>query len=408
MDRSRRCGFSLLELLVALVFLGLLLAGMIRVFQAGLKDWLRVNETLSAQRALRWSLDRMAEDLRMMGHLFPPPELRTLELAASADPGLQSAFMLEPDLPVRVARRGTLAFRAPGQDPFEAPGRTADALSFVMDVPVPVRAVLAEPVPGLVPEARDGSETEDPARGGAVRIRAAHGVRLGAGDLVVVADGAWEFAEVLRPARLQARRPAEVLLRRPGGAGAGGLVSSHAAGAPVRFIRPLRVVRYGVVYLALDDPQDPRNPGGLVPCLVRWEVGYPPDRAAPPWARLLSGRPGPTRAWEVVAEQIIGLRVDFSLDNRFPGIRGADWPETVRNLDAALRTRHRRDGEAARSDDPFWFRKYGGLLQVTLEARGPVPRDEYAPAGERPARRFRYRSQTLLVRPRNFGLEAPE
>ena len=59
MAPNRKPGFSLLEMIVALLFLGLLLGGMVRVFLASRTSWTRVNETLTAQRALRWSLARV-------------------------------------------------------------------------------------------------------------------------------------------------------------------------------------------------------------------------------------------------------------------------------------------------------------------------------------------------------------
>jgi len=104
---------------------------------------------------------------------------------------------------------------------------------------------------------------------------------------------------------------------------------------------------------------------------------------------------------EVVAENVTGFRVDFTLDNRFPGIRGVDFAETSSRLQAGIAAQGRRVGEAALAGDPFWFRKCGGLVQVSMETRSPVPRDD----GPGAARHFRYRSQTLLLRPRNFGLE---
>jgi hypothetical protein len=177
---KRTSGFSLLELMVALLFMGLLLSGMIRVYVAALKGWNRVNESLTAQRALRWAMDRVAEDLRMMGYLFPPPELRSLEVAASADPTLQSSFMLVPGRPG---------------------GGTEDELSFVMDLPVPVQAVLERAIAGSGPEGRTG-----PGAPAEVRVRPARKLRLQAGDLFLVAGDRFEFAQVAVPVELPAAR----------------------------------------------------------------------------------------------------------------------------------------------------------------------------------------------------------
>jgi hypothetical protein len=278
MTMTRTSGISLVELVVALLFMGLLLSGMIRVYLASLDSWNRVNQALTGQRALRWSMDRIAEDLRMMGHLFPPPELRS--------PALSSGFIA-------------------------VPGQPADELSFVMDAPVPGRALLAETLPALA---------------ASVPVRPDRAMRLEAGDLLLVAGERFEFARVERRAALAAGRTGLV---------PAALTFPHLTGAPVQVVRPLRLVRYAVVPLALE-------PGGLVPCLVRFETACPKDRATPRWARLLKSPHSTLGSHELVAENISGFRV-------------------VRNQ--------------------------GGRIEVRIETRSPIPR-----------------SQTLRITPRNFGL----
>jgi type II secretory pathway pseudopilin PulG len=327
-------GFSLLELLVALLFMGLLLGGMIQVWRAGLGGWTRVNEALTARRALRWSLDRMAEDLRMMGCLFPPPELRVLDVAP------ESGFRLVP------GRIG---------------GQPADELSWVTDVPLPGEAELDWAIaPGL-----DGEAT--------LRLRAARAMDLETGDLLLVAGDRFEFARVAGPARLSAGRGGAVRVVRAGGGAA--FSHPHGAGALVQAVRPLRAVRYAVVLKTLD--LGPRS-RGAVPCLVRFETAGSSDGTAPSWRDADQ---------EVLAQHVASFRVDFSPDLRFPGIRGADQAATLGNLAARVRA---PDGGAGAAD-PFWFRKAGGLVEVRLAIRGPVPQ------------RFLERRQRLVVAPRNFG-----
>lgn len=331
--RPGRTGFSLLELLVALLCMGLLLGGMVRVWGAGLGGWTRVNEALTARRALRWSLDRMAEDLRMMGCLFPPPELRALDL------GPPRCFSL-----------------VPGQ----VDGQPADELSWVTDVPVPGEAELSRAIaPGP-----DGEAT--------VQLRPDRAMDLEAGDLLLVAGDRFEFARVAGPARLAPGRGGAVRVGRAGGAA---FSHPHGAGALVQAVRPLRAVRYAVVLKTLD--HGPRS-RGAVPCLVRFETAGSSDGTAPSWRDADQ---------EVLAQHVASFRVDFSPDLRFPGIRGADQAATLGNLAARLRA---PDGGAGAAD-PFWFRKAGGLVEVRLAIRGPVPQ------------RFLERRQRLVVAPRNFG-----
>jgi len=269
-----RSGFSLLELLVALALAGILLGGMVRVCLASLDSWSRVNQELAAQRALRWALDRMAEDLRLAGHRFPPPEG---PVAAGAGP------------------IGEL--------------RTADELCLVLDLPEPVRVALAQacgadPAPGAAP-------TPVPA----VRVRAARALRLRPGDLLLAPGARFEIAAVARATRLPAGQATTVPLA--AGGGAPGFTARHPAGTEVQVIRPLRVVRYAVVRL----PPDPgAGSAEAVPCLVRFEADCPRDGTAPRWDRMLSGRPG--RGWEVLARHVAAFRVDFAADAP-PGFRDA-------------------------------------------------------------------------------------
>jgi prepilin-type N-terminal cleavage/methylation domain-containing protein len=71
MKARGRSGFSLVELMVALVFLGLMLSGMVRALTASLASWSQVNEALAAQRGARWALEPLGEDLRMLGRGRP-------------------------------------------------------------------------------------------------------------------------------------------------------------------------------------------------------------------------------------------------------------------------------------------------------------------------------------------------
>jgi hypothetical protein len=220
-------------------------------------------------------------------------------------------------------------------------------------------------------------------------------------------DGRWEFAVAGAPALLAAKTASLVQAEHPDGPGAvAAFRFHHAAGTRVQLIRPLRVVRYAVVYLDLDGLRDPAHPGGLVPCLVRWETGYPTDHQAPRWAGLMADR---RDSWEVVGENVTGFQVDFIPDHRVDGIRGADYAGTVRNLNAAIQARTRRTEAATRPEAPLWFRNCGGLVQLTVETRTAMARGETAGPGDpRPVRRHRYVRSTVVLRPRNFGLGEAE
>ncbi|MDR3671028.1 MAG: hypothetical protein P4L36_09290 [Holophaga sp.] len=361
--RRRSSGLTLVELVVALAFMALLLGGMVRVYLAHLAGWNRVNQSLTAQRAVRWAMDRIAGDLRGMGCLFPPPELRTLPVAAGADPGLQGGFMLVP------GQRG---------------GNPSDQLSFILDAALPVRVRLEHAVTGGDPAAE-------------LQLRPARDLDLAAGDLVLVAGERFEFAQVASPVELAAGRAGPVPVVRPGGAAGAAFGFPHQAGAWVQVVRPLRLVCYAVMPLALEYQGRSRDGGGQrVPCLVRFETAYPADRAPPRWERFLKPAHRGEASHEVLAENVTRFRVDFSPDPVFPGIRGATWAETAGNLATRLQGRRGREGLAFEPSDPLWFRHHGGVLEVELETGSPE-----GPPG---APRAVLRSQTLRLAPRNFGL----
>jgi len=252
--RPGPAGFSLVELLVAALFLGLLMAGMAQVLLACLRHGSRVERTLAAQRALRWAVARITEDTLMLGSRCPPPE-----------PG------------------------AAGGPPPWGPGLAADEWTFTLDVPIPVPAVLAAAL---------GPGAADP------RLRCAARVELGAGDRLVFLDGPLEWAPVRRPVALAAGAAAPVP--------AGPFRFPHAAGARVHLVRPRRAVRYAVVPLALD----PASPGELSPCLVRFEAPLPADGSPPRWDPLLERRPGPRGGSEVVAGPVTRFRVEWAPELR--------------------------------------------------------------------------------------------
>lgn len=282
--RPRRppSGFSLAEVLVSVALLGLLLGGMAQVFQAGLGSWGRVNRSLTARRGLRWALDRLGEDLRLAGHRFPPPEPD-----GRPEPG--GAIRLLRERPIRTQDGGALA-------PRDGWGATADELSFTLDEPVPVRAVLVRAVPG--PE---------------VRLRSGQGARILPGDLLVVEDDPVETARVAREAHLAPGAEARVPV--DGGAG---FRFPHAPGRRVQVVRPRQVVRYAVAGLRLGlGPPEP------VPCLVRFTAPAPPGGGDPPWDGVLARLWGLEGRWEVVAERVSGFRAEG-----FPGGLFRIWVET--------------------------------------------------------------------------------
>lgn len=72
---SRNAGFSLVELLVAMVFTALLMAGMAKVFQASLGTFYTAGEKMSSARRNRLSLDILYDDLNTAGMFLLPTDI---------------------------------------------------------------------------------------------------------------------------------------------------------------------------------------------------------------------------------------------------------------------------------------------------------------------------------------------
>ena len=57
-------GFSLIELMVVVVILGLIVLGLVTFFTGGTKAWVAGQSQLEAQRNARWVMDRMVREIR--------------------------------------------------------------------------------------------------------------------------------------------------------------------------------------------------------------------------------------------------------------------------------------------------------------------------------------------------------
>jgi prepilin-type N-terminal cleavage/methylation domain-containing protein len=57
-------GFSLIELMVVVVILGIIVLGLVTFFTGGVKSWVAGQSQLEAQRNARWVMDRMVREIR--------------------------------------------------------------------------------------------------------------------------------------------------------------------------------------------------------------------------------------------------------------------------------------------------------------------------------------------------------
>lgn len=385
----RQTGFSLVELLVSLVFISILMAGMLRVFSASLSNFVASTESINIQRSARWGLLRMQDDLFQLGYLMPPRVVT--ELVGSTQ------------VPIRIETSQD-TFKYTDSDGNDQTITSPDILEMVMDLPLDTKGTLATAL-----EVDDASiEVTVPYGGGDVK----------AGDVMFIADSAWEVFKIKSVVQ-----SGTSLTITPEGSGAlqddygndisGGSIMSakvtkkHFMTSPVEFVRPLQVVRYTVLPMSID----PANDKAQVPCLVRQTKAFSdPDFTAT----------SPTP--EIIVEGVTGLTLDWSLNGgknwirKENGLTTAAWEKIKDATTGSLQTLGSTNpfiqkltdydtNGISSTVDPFWFNYVPLVIKFDVETRTRLQRTEYADTPGAVA--YRTRRQTLLVSPRNFSLGHP-
>lgn len=404
---SRSAGFSLVELLVALVFISFLMAGMLRIYGSAIQGFAAANESVKAQRDNRASMQQIEDDLSAAGFQFPNATVGvTINTDTTAG---QNPVMLFPGKTMVVKDVDQAA-------PTAAPTNetlTFDELQYITDVPLPVTAHLTA-VPAL------GATSID------IAFTQGSFADLQPGDMLVLLDAQSRrdydkalvgtglptgTAGTLPLGSASAGNPNSGSVSSTGGGGLN-FPDQHLVNAEIYFIRPNQVIRYTLMPLALD----PANTNATVACLVRDQAVYPADGSRIVWpastasgAGLVTGAGSPvTRT--VVAENVSGLRFDISADRGATWLRGASWPATSTALDAALATQAAANpglNYATTTQGAgvlaSWYRYAPVLFRADITTRTVLKRSDYSATANTAA--YRTRTQTLLVQPRNFGLD---
>lgn len=379
-----RRGFSLVELMVALVFTAILMAGMFKVFQASTSTFASLSETLAIQRNARWGLNLLQEEVLQAGFLLPPYVTPGLNpTSASAQPPLlmQQTDYIPPDESVPV-----------------------DELQMVIDMPLNVGGTLTK-----------DTTAGDTALSVAIPSGAAD---VKDGDVLLIQDSNWEVFTVTGATTDSVTiktATSSTPLQDPYGnqvqpfrhASVQGI---HKSTAEFAFYRPMSVVRYTVVPRKLD----PTDPEGVVPCLVRQRrplsvapnAIWAPDKDTPQTTAPADE--------QILLEGVTGFRVDWSFDGGKTWVRaggsGDDWASIRSAVDKVLTTSAspviRQSLGVTNLQDPYWPRYVPVLIRLDISTRTRIRRTEYNPTldPKNPVATFRTRTETLLLSPRNLGL----
>ncbi|WP_005037358.1 PilW family protein [Holophaga foetida] len=371
-------GFSLVELLVALVFTMLLMTGMASVFKASLGTFYGSGEKLSSERRNRMSIDLIGEDLNNAG----------MYLADLATPPSVSS-----DVP---------PFRlVPNPSTISGVTQGADELYFYMDEPLPFEGTLSSSAASVKTAAElVASESAASASDYTYTVdcqESSYAKMVKVGQTFIFKDS-WDSGYV---SSVSASGSAVTVVAGTNssasitGSGSLGIPSKakHLTGSGVMFIKPAQLVKYSIQLLKLDPDPENRNPNGI-PCLVRDQGAY-----------STSGFTADTTLRQIVSENVTGFRVYMSADSGRNWIGGSaytTWAAIRAAIDSQLATVGRADYTTTQNSE-HWFRSIPVIVRVDVTTRTANPRTEFSDSAT-PTLAYKEQTQSLVMVPRHFGL----
>lgn len=410
-------GFSLVEMMVALLFTAVLMAGLASVFRSSMSTFVAAGEKMSSSRRNRMSIDLVYDDLNAAGML-----LTSLSDygGSSANPinlnPANPAFSIIPNVPYT------------GTD-VAAPNAVTDQLILYFDEALPFEGTVGNPSENVAKFMVDEKSVNAPVAT-TINLRDTEQANLIASEnarspvsILFRADA----ASAKRPTTLSASGKQITLslstnLQDPN---SGPPKYQIPSGTSVLFVKPGVYARYSIQPRNLDP--DPANAGLLVPCLVREDVIYSAvSSLATPFA-------APNNS-VIVAENVIGFQVMVSPDggqtwvnnpydaaqrngalpsDASPGIphtRWAAWGDLTSLLNANASITGRPSPFNRVDDNRLWFKDIPVTVRVDITTRTARPRGEYLAntpntiingTGGIP---YKIQTQSIVLVPRHFGL----
>jgi len=385
--RRSQSGFSLVELMVALLFTGLLMSGMARVYQASLSSFATSAERIAAGRRGRMAIDMISDDLNQAG-MYLTNLTQYPDTVQISNPG----FWINPNISLTLSD-GTVA--------------KADQLNFYYDEALPFEAVVVSGSgqAGIVPGATDfeasGTAVDNSSLQFTIKTPSTDfAAMVKPGNAIIIKD-AWpyQFADTVTTSGDQVTivpKQAERSATTGASTGAAWIPPRHRPDSPVTIVNPAQMVTYSLEARYLD----PANPGTSIPCLVRTQGTY------------TAAGMGAVSSTQIIAEDVSKVEVYLSVDAGRTWIREnaatgfvSGWDNGYRpRVETALASGYGRTRYTNLSN-PSWFRDIPLVVRVDVTTRTAVKRSEYV-NGVPPAGGLAYREQThsLIIRPRHFGL----
>ena len=397
-DRSpslrARQGFSLVEMLVAMLFVSLLMAGTAAVFKASLGNYVAASENVASGRQNRMALEVLLTDLNTAG--MTPSSLTSVPLGlTTANP----AFGVVPN--VTYTLNGT--------------NYAADQLFMYYDVFLPYTTTVKTAMPNTAQDVTNGTALgadasfaltfADTTQSG-LASKTFTNVSGGQGMLALLQT----TGKSLKIKTLDAS--GNLTLINDTNLNTATSRSGAPVGSVVNLIVPNNYVRYSIQPVLLD----PAQPTVTTPCLVRDLIAYPTDATtAATFATTLSTT--------IVADNVTAFHVGFSADGgqTWAGMNANTpqaWPTTTTawsdltgpESSAATPTLNyqltKLYGSTATVGQlgAFWFRFYAVMVRVDMTTRTLNKRTEFAAAGSANVAQYKYQTRTIIITPRHSGL----
>jgi hypothetical protein len=414
---SRSSGFSLVELMVALVFTLIMMAGMAAVFKASLSTLFTSGEAASSGRRNRMSLDQLGNDINTAAMY-----LTNLTAPPVTDASYPPIYIM-PNMPmVQVDGTTNLPGNASSLDP-----TTSDQLVFYVDEALPFEGNL---VTG--PTSADSANTLV-ANGTAPAITdftyfidchtAPYANLVVAGQNFIFKDN-FEVGSIQSVSLYNSTtvKVVEADADTAGYTGMSGITGqsngsglpskfTHVTGAGVVFVLPAQIVLYQVKMLQLDM----NRPNGI-PCLVRDQYNYSDVVNA----KSFTG-PVATVPEQILTENVQAFKVYMScnsgqtwaglgLPSTTTGWTG--WSTASTGIRALLDTQLAAAGRAGfttTEGNEQWFRSIPTLVRCDITTRTAAQRTEYYTENDpnnpgNVANPYKNYLQTLVFMPRHSGL----
>jgi len=402
MDRSRPLspgkGFSIVEMMVALLFTMVLMAGLGVVFKSSLSVFYTSGERLASIRRNQMSTDLLYDDLNSAG-------MTLADISSPLPSGpTNPAFYIIPNVPI--------------VDPGPNDPQTTDELYLAFD--------FALPFEGQLIKGGGQSGSGGPGGGGSTAVEAVLGAKVAdtsdstyeidcgsdvyasmvkAGMSFHIKDNlshpAMEIESVVAPSKSKTITVKTISVPTLGTqvSGRGDPATLRAERrvekAGVIFILPKQMVRYRIVMQKLDP-----SAASEVPCLIREQGTYDPATAFVPAGGAQT---------QIIAENVAGFKAYLSANS------GADWAGTLVTatgmgdgwtngiqaaLDGQLLSIGRQD--YTNTSSTSWYRDIPVLLRLDITTRTATQREEYSPVAKQLA--YKEYTQSLVLLPRHFGL----